>query len=211
MQTTERPKSYLNAAAITFQLPFNPTPEQHVERVNQLDSYLAPGVSLPKSGITLLYGTKNCWRLRQYLANESAEMGRLCRTSMYRVEVEPYPASQLTLMEATRSGFLNIPKRLRACTKDTIATRWNRLLADKGKPAENFPREISDNMQLLDELVCESPYNQLIAVSYEIRTIAGPAQVVTVFKPDAITFDSADPCRSMPLSGIMAEHLIEER
>ena len=153
----------------------------------------------------MLYGTGRSSKLRQYLVQNSVAGDLVYRETHPRVEIGRDQRSKLTLGAAADQGFLPIPHRLRACAMDDINQRWNRYLAEEGKPGERFPRAMSTNMHLLEQLVQKSLYNQMVAISYQVMTVAGPTQLLTVFKLEALQPDPEHPSRTMPRSDVQLE------
>lgn len=194
--------THLKAIAINIQLPSESMSGLDSQSTDFLGRLLGPGAKLPTQGVTLLYGKGKCHTLRQYLVRRSLEGDLIYRETNPRVEIKRNPGSKLTLEMAADIGFLPISYLLRASAKDDINHRWNRYLAEEGKPPEQFPRRVSDNMYLLDRLILESPYDQMAAISYLINTLVGPIQVITVINPGAIKPDPAYPDRAVPRSAI---------
>ena len=205
MTPQKETKTHLTAIAVTIQLPSSPESGLNTQSTDMLHELLAPDVRLPAQGITMLYGTGRSGKLRQYLVQKSVAGDLVYRETHPRIEIGRDQRSKLTLEAAADQGFLPIPHRLRASTMDDINQRWNRYLTEEGKPSERFPRTMSTNMHLLDRLVQESPYDQMAAISYQVRTVAGPTQLLTVFKPEAVQPDPQHPNRTIPRSGVQLE------
>lgn len=175
--------------AYTFFLYDGPLPPDSVEIVEP-QLYQPDDMTLPRKGLTVMYGYRGASNvLRRAMRDAVAKNVFLAQVS-FKVLVGQWNPYKQNLESLGTCRFLNLPSRASAELMDDVKERWNRWLAEEGKPAEKFPRAPSKNMHLLDRLVQESPYDQLTAIAYDVRTTAGVARYMTVYDLDAIEPDS---------------------
>lgn len=196
--------SHLKVRSIAIGLNRPAMSGQDAKLVDQLAAMM-PGVTLPTRGVTMLYGNNNASNLIGHMMRHSVEADLDCQIIDLTVETGRISQEKLTIEDAARQRFLPASYRLRSCAMDAINDRWNRYLAEEGLPAENFPRRMSNNMHLLDRLIDEELYNQMVGVSYRARTIVGPVQFMTIFDPSAIKPDIRTPDAPIPDSGLVIE------
>lgn len=196
--------SHLKIRSIAIGLNRPAAPDSGATLVDQLAAVM-PGVTLPNRGVTMLYGTNNASNLMGHMMRQSVAADLDCQILDLTVETGRISQEKLTVDDAAKQKFLPTSYRLRSCAMDAINKQWNRYLAEEGLPAERFPRRMSDNMRLLDRLVEEKPYDQMVGISYMVRTIAGPTQLMTVFDTEAIGGDPRYPDSPIPDSGLVIE------
>jgi hypothetical protein len=143
------------------------------------------GASLPKTGMTFLYGFKGSQKLLGNAIQRAMQRGaELCLVNG-QAFVGTYTVEKQDLSRFGNFRFLNLPNQVNAATKKDLKARWRELL-DQYALDDDFPRRPSPHMHLLDELVRQEPYDKLTAIAYEMETSVGVAQFVTVFKIDDI-------------------------
>ncbi|MFB2350907.1 hypothetical protein, partial [Priestia megaterium] len=108
----------------------------------------------------------------------------------FKVNVGRWNPNKQRFSDLETSRFLNLPSRSSAEIMDDVNKRWNDWLALEGKPSEHFPRAPSNNMHLLDKLVEVYPYNQVVAVAYDVVTRVGAAKFLTIYDMDAVDLSS---------------------
>lgn len=162
-------------------------PEQIV--VGGADYYRRPTLSLPANGLTVLYGHRGAANVMSASLQEVSGKGQIAIVE-FKINVGRWNPNKQKFADFESSRFLNLPARSSAPVMDDIKRRWNHWLTLEGKPEENFPREPSENMHLLDKLMEVEPYNHLAAIAYEVVTEVGLAKFMTVYDVDAIDLDS---------------------
>lgn len=200
-----KPLSSVKVRAVTLGLNGLTLNEPGATFVNKLSGFMAPGVQLPSVGTTLLYGSRYSSKLISHIFQHAQVSDLDFEILNLSVQVGQVSQKTLTLEGAAHQKFLPTTYRLRASAMDEINTRWNQLLEKRGLASERFPRKPSDNMHLLDELVEKEPFSGMTGISYVVRTIAGPAQLLTVLDPEAIGPDARYPNLPTPESGVVVE------
>jgi len=149
-----------------------------------------PELTLPKNGITLLYGHRGPGNLIGAAARYAAEQEKGIGLVEVRIDIGEWNPDKARLDGFSKCRVLNLPARASKEVMDDVNTKWNKWLTLEGKPTEKFPRSPSMNMHLLDKLIDETPYNELNAIVYDAMTTFGLARFVTVYNLDAIDRDS---------------------
>lgn len=157
--------------------------------VGDPDFYQEPALSLPRNGLTVLYGHRGSSNVLRASLMEVAEEGALAVVN-FKVNVGRWNPNKQRFSDLETSRFLNLPSRSSAEIMDDVNKRWNDWLALEGKPSEHFPRAPSNNMHLLDKLVEVYPYNQVVAVAYDVVTRVGAAKFLTIYDMDAVDLSS---------------------
>lgn len=158
--------------------------------ISEPEYFLHPDVTLPRNGITFLYGNRGPGNLigsaTRYAAQNDLGIG-LVEVS---VDVGEWNPNKARLDSFSHCNVLNLPARASKEVMDDVNQRWTGWLRDEGLMPEKFPRASSNHMHLLDKLSVEAPYNQINAIVYDAMTTFGLARFVTVYNLEAIDRDS---------------------
>ncbi|KXS55089.1 MAG: hypothetical protein AWU57_513 [Marinobacter sp. T13-3] len=179
--------STIGAKTFFFYEGDNPPGEVVISRP---DYFLSPDVTLPESGLTLLYGHRGPGNLigsaTRYAAQNDMGIGLV----EVRVDVGEWNPNKARFEGFDQCRVLNLPARASKEVMDDVNEKWNTWLKEEGHGPGKFPRSPSRHMHLLDRLMREAPYNKLNAVVYDAKTTFGLARFVTIFNEHALDSSS---------------------
>lgn len=162
-------------------------PSEYV--VCQPDYFQKSDISLPRSGVTLLYGHKGPGSLVGAAIRKSASENLGVCFADIKIYIGEWDANKQSLGNFHHCRFLNLPSRANKEVLDDINQYWNRWLEEECLAPESFPRKPSSNMHLLDRLIQTEPYSNLNAIAYDVVTRFGISKFVTVFNLESIAHD----------------------
>lgn len=151
--------------------------------------YQKEGLILPKKGLTVMYGHRGSSNVLRASMLETSDSGSLAIVS-FKVNVGRWNPNKQKLEDLEDSFFINLPSRSSSELMNDVNEKWNAWLAEEGKPPEKFPREASNNMYLLDRLIETPPYNNAVAIAFDVVTSVGAAKFMTIFDTSAIDIES---------------------
>ena len=155
-------------------------------RIDQADLMVPTHVTLPRCGQTFLYGTRNVQHIFGHIMNKTMERGHeICMVDV-RVDIGHWVNRKQDFETLESLKFFKFPDRARASLMDDLSQRWKILQARHGLAQDNFPREPSPHMHLLDEIVKQPPYDQLNVIVYPLMTSIGWTQGATLLNPSAV-------------------------